>query len=301
MPFYQAGDPLIDSNVDSFRDLHMASGRASFNRIPSSATNLLEGDNLEPNNTGGQSFFKYVADEVNAVLDTLFCESATFTAYYNPLYWVIFSTFYILLLPGAVFHYLIMGHVPVRSREFPEERDLRGQGIYLALGAAIINLPFALYGFTKGQIVGQEVQLEVANGMALLLTLSLIAMNCIGLAALSYGLRNTLQVFSVGCLAMVLFLVFMSLYGIHEALEASDTVVIAVQYVTRLLLIFVYIFIFHQCSYAIKAFDAEGRTRPGISASDWEFTYALLGIYALFTTCVIVALILASKLDWGLF
>ena len=176
MPFYQAGDPLIDSNVDSFRDLHMASGRASFNRIPSSATNLLEGDNLEPNNTGGQSFFKYVADEVNAVLDTLFCESATFTAYYNPLYWVIFSTLYILLLPGAVFHYLIMGHVPVRSREFPEERDLRGQGIYLALGAAIINLPFALYGFTKGQIVGQEVQLEVSNGMALLLTKLLLSL-----------------------------------------------------------------------------------------------------------------------------
>lgn len=296
MPNYQAG-----GNVDSFRDLQNASGHASFQRSTNAASNLLGGEFVEPDNTGGQSFFKYVADEVNAVLDTLFCEDPVLTAYYNPLYWVIFAVLYLLLLPGAVFHFLILGHVPVKSGEFPEERDLRGQGIYIALGAAIMNLPFALYGFTNGQIIGQEVQLEVANGMALLLTLSMIAMNCIGLAAISYQLRYTLHVFSYGCFAVVLFLIFMSLYGIQDAVEADyDTKVIAVQYVTRLILIVVYVFIYYQCSSALKA-HTEEYILPEISKSDWEFAYALIGIYVLFATCIIIALILASRLDWGLF
>lgn len=297
MPTYQAGGP-----VDTFGNLHDASARASYNRVNYGETDLEFREFLEPDELyGGESFFKYVGNEVNAVLDTMFCGHPLLTASYNPLYWILFAVLYLLLLPGAAFHLLIIGHVPVKKTEFPEERDLRGQGIYIALGTAIINLPFAIYGFADGQIMGQEVQLKVDNAMALLLSLTLIAANCIGLAAVSYGFRNTLTVYGYGCIAVVVFLIFMSMYAIGDAIEADDTAIIAVQYVTRVFLILDYTFIFYQVSYAVTALEAEDNVQKEISDFDWRFTYALLAMYSLFTACLITALVVADSLDWGLF
>lgn len=287
--------------METFGDLHDASARASYNRVSYGETDLLC-DFLEPDELyGGDSFFKYVADEVCAVLDTIFCGHPQLTAYYNPLYWLLYAVLYMLLLPGAAFHYLIIGHLPVKKTEFPEERDLRGQGIYIALGTAIINLPFAIYGFADGQIVGQEAQLRVDNAMALLLSLTLIAVNCIGLAAVSYEFTNTLKFYGYGCIAVVVFLIFMSMYAVGDALEADDKAVIAVQYVIRVILILVYTFIFYQVAYAVKALEAEESTEKEIGDFDWRFTYALLAMYALFSACLITALVVADSLNWGLF
>ena len=208
MPSYQT----IDTTVPTFSGLNDASSRAGYNRASYGDSDFV-GEFMDPGELyGRESFFKYVADEVNALLDTLFCENRYLTAAYNPLYWVAFAALYILLLPGAYFHLMLLGYAPVRRSEFPEERDLRGQGIYTAMGAAIINVPFAIYGFTSASVLSGSGELQAENSLALALTLALVAMNMIGLVALSFEYTSTLRMYGMGAVLVVLFLVFLCLY-----------------------------------------------------------------------------------------
>ena len=298
MPTYHAA--ADGSNVPTFGELHRDSSRANYNSFR--GADFIE-DFLDPNEVYGKdSFFEYVSEEVCAMLDTIFCENRLMTAAYNPVYWVLYIAFYLLHLPGAAFHYGVLGYIPVRKAEFPEERDLRSQGIYTALGAAIINIPFALYGFTEGAIGDQSAQLEVDNGLALLLTLVLVGVNCIALIALSYEYVNTLRVYAMGALAVVAFLVFLALYAVKDIWSADDVTVLTVQYTIRILLILVYGFIHVQCVAALDAYDSE-ENAPSAEGRDIDMTLSrgLLGAYLVMGVCVVTAYVLADSMNWGLF
>lgn len=297
MPTYHSAED--GSGVPTFDDLNRSSARANYNSF--GAGEFLE-DFLEPSEVYGKhSFLEYVSDEVCAMLDTMFCENRYLLAAYNPVYWALYLVFFILHLPGALFHWGVLGYIPVRKGEFPEERDLRSQGIYTALGAAIINIPFALYGFAEGEVIDQEAQLEIDNGLALLLTLTLVVVNLIALVAISYEYTTTLRVYAMGAFVVVLFLVFLSLYAVKDIMKATDAAILIVQYSIRLLLIFVYSFIALQCVATLDAYDHEVTTKPERRDTDITLSRVLYGAYALSGACIIAAYIMADSQNWGLF
>lgn len=290
------------SGVPTFGDLNRDSARANYNSFGAREEDFWRTEPLDPNEVYGKhSFVEYVSDEVCAMLDTMFCENRYLTATYNPIYWVFYFTFFLLHLPGALFHWGVLGYIPVRKAEFPEERDLRSQGIYTALGAALINIPFAFYGFTEGEVINQDAQLEVDNGLALLLTLTLVLVNLIALVAISYEYTTTLRVYAMGAFMVVVFLVFLSLYAVKDIITATDASILVVQYTIRILLIFVYSFIALQCLATLNAYDAEVTTKPERQDMDKTLTLVLLGAYTIFGVCAVTAYILAAYMNWGLF
>ena len=116
-------------------------------------------------------------DEVNAMMQIMFCELPYIATMYNPVYCLLFGLLFLLTLPGALLHYLFLCCSPVKKRElaltnnnfkrnlsasnsqifsnyaytyirfvfefslhrYPEERELRSQGIYTAMGMAILR------------------------------------------------------------------------------------------------------------------------------------------------------------------
>ena len=91
-----------------------------------------------------QSLIQFVMDEVHALLHIVFCRSRYLNTWYNPLYTILYVCFFVLTLPGALLHYTCLSCVPVRYREYAEERELRSQGIYAALGISFYSIPFAI-------------------------------------------------------------------------------------------------------------------------------------------------------------
>ena len=153
----------------------------------------------------------------------------------------------------------------------------------------------------RRRCVKSEAQLEIDNGLALLLTLALVVMNLIALVAISYEYTTTLRVYAMGTYVVILFLVFLSLYAVKDIMTATDVTILAIQYTIRILLIIVYSFIAFQCIATLDAYDTEVTTRPERQDMDVTLSRVLYGAYALFVACIITAYVLADVMNWGLF
>ena len=204
----------------------------------------------------GQNIFAYVGDEVHGMLQIAFCESRWCTTFYNPLYLVLYALLYILTIPGALLHWSLLSCIPVRKLEQPEVRELRSQGMYTAIGIAVISLPFAAIGLFLGDDI-----MVLINEVALAVNLAIIVTNLIGLKVVADELHMSVRAFAVGAWVIVVFLIGLALVDTYAYLTFSWLSV--VEYVFRLLEIFVYTVIAFQCIqlwdlYADKAEESWG-------------------------------------------
>jgi hypothetical protein len=183
----------------------------------------------------GDSLFQFVADEVNALLQVIFCHTSWLTTFYNPLYMALFVVFYCTSLPGAFLHWLLFDLMPVRAKENPEERELRSQGIYLAVGLSIISVPFDGFGLYLGDDI-----MEAINMVSLAVNCALILFNLLGLNALGGELHHTMRTYIVG-----VWIILLSITGlvIFDVFYFSYTWLTIVTYVLRLLAVLVYLMI----------------------------------------------------------
>eukprot|EP01038_Epipyxis_sp_PR26KG_P005216 gene5216-7258_t len=94
-----------------------------------------------------QSIFSFVVDEVHAMMQIMCCENRFCGNFYNPIYLIVFCSLFVTTFPGALLHWLCICWVPVRYREFPEERELRSQGIYTAMGIALWSVPASIWSY----------------------------------------------------------------------------------------------------------------------------------------------------------
>ena len=97
-----------------------------------------------------QNIINYSLDEVHAMMQLMCCNVRAVAHSYNPIYLIIFVLLFMVVLPGAFLHWALMCCISVRKRESPEERELRSQGIYAALGIAMISIPFTAIGLYVG-------------------------------------------------------------------------------------------------------------------------------------------------------
>lgn len=163
-----------------------------------------------------QAIFSFVVDEVHAMMQIMCCEVRLCTSLFNPVYSLLFMVLYILTLPGAVLHWMFMSCVPVRMREYPEEREFRSQGIYTAMGTALISLLFCISGlFSSDSIVAVNNQVAVVVNGCIILT----AMT--SLRAITDELPATMRVFAVSMWLIALALAVLAFLDVYTAISFS--------------------------------------------------------------------------------
>ncbi len=180
-----------------------------------------------------QTIFSFVKDEVHAMMQIMCCEIRSFTSFYNPVYAIIFAILYILTLPGAALHWLLLSCVPVRMREYPEEREFRSQGIYTAMGIALISLPFCIAGL----YLGDEVMVMI-NQVAIVVNSCIVVVNMIGLRAITDELLVTTRVFIVGVWLIDLVMIGLTLFDVYSFVTFSWATLL--EFILRVMEIFVY-------------------------------------------------------------
>ncbi len=163
-----------------------------------------------------QSIFGFVVDEVHAMMQVFCCEIRSCANFYNPLYILFFSLLYVLTLPGAALHWVFLSCVPVRCREYPEEREFRSQGIYTAIGIALISIPFCIAGL----FLGDEVMVMI-NQVAVMVNTCIVVTNLIGLRAITDEMLVTTRVFIVGIWIVDCVLIGLALFDVYSFVTLS--------------------------------------------------------------------------------
>lgn len=189
-----------------------------------------------------QNLFSFVSDEVHAMMQIMCCSSRWCAHFYNPLYLLIYGILYLLTLPGAALHYLLLDCVPVRCTEYPEERELRSQGIYTAVGISFLSLPFDIYNM----VADDDREQVLISAMSFVVNLSIIILNFVALKAVADGLNFTMRVYIVSVWsidAILIGLTLFDLYTDYNYITATDACIFAL----RVLQIFVYTVIGAQC------------------------------------------------------
>ena len=190
-----------------------------------------------------QSLFSFVGDEVHAMMQIMFCHSRWCANFYNPFYLIIYGILYLLTLPGAFLHYILIDYVPVRVSEYPEERELRSQGIYTAVGIALLSLPIDIYNL----IDNSDSEQSLISAMSLVVNLCIIAMNFVALKAVADGLINTTRIYVVSVWTIDAMLIGLTLFDLitdYKYIDATDATIFAL----RVLQVFVYTVIGAQCT-----------------------------------------------------
>lgn len=163
-----------------------------------------------------QSIIDYSLDEVHAMMQIMCCNIRCIAHCYNPLYLVIFFLLFIVVLPGAFLHWTLMRCISVRKRESPEERELRSQGIYAALGIALISIPFGVIGLYIGTS-----QMIMVNKVSLYINSCIIVSSLLGLKALGDELVYTVRAFAIGSWIIDLFLICLCLLDVYSYVTFS--------------------------------------------------------------------------------
>ncbi len=180
-----------------------------------------------------QNIFSFVVDEVHAMMQIMCCESRSCATFYNPFYLVFFALLYVLTLPGAVLHWVLLSCIPVRCREYPEEREFRSQGIYTATGIALISIPFCIAGLFLGDSV-----MVLINEVAIVVNTCIVVTNMIALRAITDELLVTTRVFIVGIWLIDCVLIGLTLFDVYTFVTLSWETVL--EFVLRIFEIFVY-------------------------------------------------------------
>lgn len=236
----------------------------------------------------GQNIFSYVGDEVHGMLTIAFCESRWCTTFYNPLYAILYLVLCVLTIPGALLHWALLSCIPVRKLEQPEVRELRSQGMYTAIGIAVISLPFAAIGLFLGDDV-----MVLINEVALAVNCAIIVTNLIGLKVVADELPISVRTFAVGAWVIVLFLIGLALVDTYAYLTFSWLTVIT--YVFRLLEIFVYSVIAFQCIQLWDLYSDRGDEQQG---TDLAYAVALGTLYVGVVVGFVVAIAISAENAW---
>lgn len=239
----------------------------------------------------GQNIFSYVGDEVHGVLQISCCESRVCTSFYNPFYLILFAVLYILTLPGALLHWALLPCIPVRKLEQPEVRELRSQGIYTAIGIAVISLPFAAIGLFLGDDI-----MVLINEVAIAVNCAIIVTNLIGLKVIADELFMSTRTYAIGAWIIALFLIGLALVDAYAYLTFSWLTVLV--YVLRLLEIFVYSVIAYQC---IQLWDLYADKAGETYESDLIYTLTLTTLFIGVAVAFIVAMVISSENAWRIF
>eukprot|EP00600_Ochromonadales_sp_CCMP1393_P001116 CAMPEP_0174990484 /NCGR_PEP_ID=MMETSP0004_2-20121128/21349_1 /TAXON_ID=420556 /ORGANISM="Ochromonas sp., Strain CCMP1393" /LENGTH=294 /DNA_ID=CAMNT_0016244101 /DNA_START=23 /DNA_END=904 /DNA_ORIENTATION=- len=177
-----------------------------------------------------QPLYSFVTDEVHAMMRILFCSQPQCLLIYNPLYLLAFFVLFTLTFPGAILHWLLISHVPVRATEDLEEREIRCQGIYTAMGTALLSIPYSILELLRVSKYVNSEKVEVAQRNSILLTvyaLSLYVDACIifycliGLKAICNELKYAVRTFAVCTVLVGLMLVAFLLFDVRMLLTSS--------------------------------------------------------------------------------
>lgn len=197
-----------------------------------------------------QNLLDFISDEVHAMMQILFCQSRWCTHFYNPFYLVLFALLYVLTFPGALLHYWLLDCVPVRCTEYPEERELRSQGIYTAIGIALWSIPINIASIAT-QSNSEE---RLVNSMSLVVSICTIGLNFVALKAVADSLVKTMRVFIVAVWLIDAILVGLTLFDIITD-YGYITVVDGFIFGLRILEIFVFTVIGAQCTQFWHMYD----------------------------------------------
>jgi hypothetical protein len=227
-----------------------------------------------------QSLLAFIFDEVHAMMQILCCEVGCLATFYNPLYFLLFWILFTITFPGAFLHWCLLCCIPVRYREYPEERELRSQGIYAAIGIAMLNIPFAIAGL----FLNEEVMVMI-NSVSLGVNVCMIMVCLIGLKAITDELLVATRVFIIGVWMLDLFLIGLLLFDVYQFLTLSwETVA---EFILRIFQIFIYTVVGAQTLQFWNMYT-DGYTRTNkdallatceiffISLVVWGFVYALV-------------------------
>jgi hypothetical protein len=229
-----------------------------------------------------QHLIAYTMDEVHAMMQIMCCNNRLCGNCYNPLYVIIFALLFIAVLPGAASHWALLSCIPVRKREHPEERELRSQGIYAALGIAIISIPFSVLGL----FIGDD-EMVLVNEVSLYVNISIIASSLIGLKAIGDELVYTIRIFAVGAWVIDVFLIGLALVDAYSYLTVSWLTIVS--YSIRLFTIFIYTIVAIQCLNMWNLYTPrkESEVADMIYASILGLIY--LGVVAGFLVIIIIS------------
>lgn len=153
-----------------------------------------------------QPLQSFVIDEVKSMLRIFFIQTPCCNSFYNPIYVVLFVVLYVLTLPGAVLHWLVICYVPVRAYEDMDEREFRCQGIYTAIGTALLSMTYsaiAVYRYSEAN----DAALIAIHTVTVYVDVGLVLFCLIGLKGITDELGTTVRVFIIGAWVIDLVLV----------------------------------------------------------------------------------------------
>ena len=234
-----------------------------------------------------QSLPSFVSDEVHAMMHLTFCETKWCTTFWNPLYLILFIIFYIFTFPGAALHWALLCWIPVRKREHPEERELRSQGIYTALGVAIISIPFAVIGL----FLGSDIMILI-NEISLAVNSSIIISNLVGLKAMADELVVSIRIYAIGAWILVTFLLGLALVDVYEYITFSWLTILI--YLLRVFAILVYTIIGVQCIQLWHMYEDSDKK----FTKDVVYASALVLLFLVVVIGFIVGIVISEENAW---
>ena len=242
--------------------------------------------------TSDEAFYKqslpsFVSDEVHAMMHLTFCEIKWCATFWNPLYLIMFIIFYIFTFPGAALHWSLLCWIPVRKREHPEERELRSQGIYTALGVALISIPFAVIGLYLGSDI-----MVLINEISLAVNSSIIISNLVGLKAMADELVISIRIYSVGAWILVTFLIGLALVDVYEYITFSWLTILI--YLLRIFAILVYTIIGVQCIQLWHMYEENDKKY----SKDIFYAGILVLMFSVVVIGFIVAIVISEENAW---
>ena len=236
-----------------------------------------------------QNIINYSLDEVHAMMQIMCCNIRAVAHCYNPIYLVVFTLLFIVVLPGAFLHWTLMCCISVRKRESPEERELRSQGIYAALGIALISIPFGAIGLYAGND-----EMILVNKVSLYINSSIIVSSLLGLKALGEELVYTIRVYAVGSWIIDLFLICLCFLDVYNYVTFSWLSVVG--YSLRIFGIVIYTVVALQCLTMWDTFIPHRNTYY----TDVAFATILIIIYAGVTIGFIIVIVESEENAWRL-
>lgn len=274
------------SNVNETRGLIL-----SFNELGNDTTIIPDNDDPQYASSKeaflNQSIFMFVVDEVHALMQILACELSFCATFYNPIYLALFILLFILTYPGALLHYLLLDFIPVRKSEMPEEREIRSQGIYTAIGVALISIPFAAVGLFLGDAL-----MVLINEISLAVNTSIILTNLIGLKVIAEEYIVSVRVFIIGVWTIDVFLIGLALLDVYNYVTFSWISIL--DYFLRLVEIFVYTVIAVQ---SLQFWNLYDKSKSQFYL-DLYFAIALSLLFLVVMLGFIVAIVISEDSAW---
>lgn len=240
-----------------------------------------------------QSLLSFVGDEVHAMLQLIFCEKRSCTTLWNPLYLLLFIFLFIITFPGALMHWLLIDFIPVRSREYPEERELRSQGTYLAIGIAFYCIPISI-----ASAILSSHMVAVISGLSVLVSVTLICFMLIALKAIAEELHAAVRIFILGIWTITLILAGLLIFDVASYFYTSPITV--VDYLLRLLQLGIYVGISCQI---LQFWDLySDKSKAALRRhDDIVNSVVLFFLWAVITFSLVSVLLISRQNAWRLF